>query len=112
MNAKQDAKVSMYRAIVALCDDNTQTISANAASLAAFGDFKTNIAAVNVAAPDGSDQTPFTTLSDPAGAYSFKPLPHADYTLTVTALGYTNYEADNIDVKMGEINTLDVELVK
>lgn len=62
--------------------------------------------------PDNADQTPFTTNTDPTGAYSFKPLPHAEYSLTVTAPGYTGYEAGNIDVKMGEINTVDVELVK
>lgn len=62
--------------------------------------------------PDGSDRIPFSTLSDAAGAYSFKPLPNGAYTLTVTAIGYTNFEADNVDVKLGEINTLDVELVK
>jgi len=59
-----------------------------------------------------NDPTPFSTLSDATGAYSFKPLPNGAYTLTVTALGYTNFEADNVDVKLGEINTLDVELVK
>lgn len=62
--------------------------------------------------PDGSDRIPFSTLSDAAGAYSFKPLPNGAYTLTVTALGYNNFEASDVDVKLGEINTLDVELVK
>ena len=50
MNAKQDAKLSMYRAIAAYCDENTTIISTNAAFLAAFGDFKANIADINVAA--------------------------------------------------------------
>lgn len=62
--------------------------------------------------PNGSDQTPFITLSDAAGAYSFKPIAHDTYTVTVIATGFNNFEASDVDVKLGEINTLDVELVK
>ena len=62
--------------------------------------------------PNINDRTPFSALSDAAGAYSFKPLPNGAYTITVTAIGYTGFEADNVDVKLGEITTLDVELVK
>lgn len=59
-----------------------------------------------------NDPIPLTALSDAAGEYSFKPLPHDTYTVTVTAFGFNNFEADNVDVKLGEINNLDVELVK
>jgi hypothetical protein len=62
--------------------------------------------------PAINDPIPLTALSDAAGEYSFKPLPHDTYTVTVTALGFNNFEADNVDVKLGEINSLDVELVK
>jgi len=46
------------------------------------------------------------------GEAHFKPTLHGINTVTVTATGYNNFEADNVDVKLGEINTLDVELVK
>lgn len=55
---------------------------------------------------------PVTVQTDPAGEYLFKPLPFGEYTMTVTATGYTEFDSDVIDVRLGEINDFDVELVK
>jgi hypothetical protein len=62
--------------------------------------------------PNGDNNAPISTQSDASGDYSFKPLAHGNYTLTVTATGFNNFEASGVDVKLGEINTLDVESVK
>lgn len=50
MDARQDAKLSMYRGLAAFCDANTAIISINVAFIMALNDFKANIAAITAAA--------------------------------------------------------------
>jgi hypothetical protein len=45
------------------------------------------------------------------GEYSFKPLHSGTYTLRVTAAGFNDFEDDEVEVKLGVVNHLDVELV-
>ena len=63
------------------------------------------------AAPSKENSPPLTTTTDAAGDYSFKPIPHGDCQITVTAAGYNDFQTE-IEVEMGEINDLDVELEK
>lgn len=51
-----------------------------------------------------------SATTDPAGKYNIKPIPPGDYTITVTATGLTNFEADPIHAKLGTNNHLDVEM--
>lgn len=64
------------------------------------------------ATPHTNDNAPATITTDSTGEALFKPTAHGAYTVTITATGYTTYENDEITVLMGEINKLDVELVK
>jgi hypothetical protein len=53
---------------------------------------------------------PITVQTDASGEYLFKPLPFGEYTMTVTASGYTQFDSNIIDVKLGEVNEYDVAL--
>ncbi len=55
-------------------------------------------------------ETGQTVKTDSAGEYSFKPLHSGQYTLRVTAPGFNDFEDDEVEVKLGEINHLDVKL--
>lgn len=52
-----------------------------------------------------------TTKTDSTGKYSFKPVEHGKYTVTVTKEGYQPFENYEIEVKLGDIRHLDVSLV-
>ena len=51
-----------------------------------------------------------TAQTDSGGNYNIKPLPAGKYTIRVTKTGFTDFEASDVDVKLGQITTLDVEL--
>lgn len=51
-----------------------------------------------------------TTKTNFAGAYSFKPVANGTYTVTITATGFNNFQADGVEVKLGAITSLNVEL--
>lgn len=69
-----------------------------------------------------SDQTPIknaaitiaelakTVSTDEKGIYKFKPLPHGAYTVRVSAENFTDFETEELEVKMGKINRLNIEL--
>jgi hypothetical protein len=48
--------------------------------------------------------------TDAAGNYRFGALPPGDYTLTVTAPGFRVYKQSNIDLSVGRLPTIDVQL--
>lgn len=52
-----------------------------------------------------------TATTNFAGAYYFKPVANGTYTVTATAIGFENFQADGVEVKLGVITSLDVELV-
>ncbi len=52
-----------------------------------------------------------STTTNSTGKYSFKPVEHGKYTVTVTKEGYQPFENDEIEVKLGDIKHLDVSLV-
>jgi hypothetical protein len=52
-----------------------------------------------------------TTKTKSTGEYSFKPIPNGKYTVRVTAEGFADFEIDEVEVKLGEINHLDMELI-
>ncbi len=51
-----------------------------------------------------------TAKTDSLGKYSFKPVVFGKYKVTVTAEGYQPYENDELEIKMGDIRHLDVQL--
>lgn len=53
-----------------------------------------------------------STKSNTAGEYSFKPVAFGKFTVTVTKEGFDNFQADEVEVKLGDITHLDVELEK
>lgn len=53
-----------------------------------------------------------TVKTNSKGEYSIKPIVHGKFTIKVTATGYQDFEADEIEIKMGDIRHLDVSLVK
>jgi hypothetical protein len=61
MNAQQEAKLQMYRAVENYCDANAAIIGTNAAFMAAFGDFKAKIAAIIITAQ--ADDVPITGIT-------------------------------------------------
>lgn len=61
--------------------------------------------------PD-ADNPPFTATSDATGAYLIKPIPVGDYNITAVALGFQNFEDDNLHVKLGDVTHYDIELEK
>ena len=53
-----------------------------------------------------------TRTTDTNGKYSFKPVQNGEFTITVTKQGYTDAQTDNVEVKLGVPNVLDVSLLK
>ncbi len=53
----------------------------------------------------------FTATTDANGDYQIKPMHHGAYTITITANGYAPLETTNFDIKMGEVNHLNAEMV-
>ncbi len=53
-----------------------------------------------------------TAKTDSAGEYSIKPIVHGKFTIKVTKEGYQDFEADEIEIKMGDMRHLDVRLVR
>jgi hypothetical protein len=54
---------------------------------------------------------PQTTKTDANGNYLIKPLEIGTYTVTVTKSGFDNFQITGVEVKLGQVNNLDVELV-
>ncbi|MGC2238144.1 MAG: carboxypeptidase-like regulatory domain-containing protein [Pyrinomonadaceae bacterium] len=52
-----------------------------------------------------------TAKTKSTGEYSFKPISNGKYTVRVTAEGFADFEVDEVEVKLGEVNHLDVKLV-
>jgi DNA repair exonuclease SbcCD ATPase subunit len=52
-----------------------------------------------------------STLTGAPGKYSFKSIPNGQYTVTATASGFAAFQAEAVEVKLGTINTLDIEMV-
>ena len=51
-----------------------------------------------------------TAATNFAGSYSFKPVANGTYTVTATATGFENFQADGVEIKLGVITSLNVEL--
>jgi hypothetical protein len=52
-----------------------------------------------------------TEKTKSTGEYHFKPIPNGTYTVHVTKEGFADFEIDEVQVKLGEIKHLNVELV-
>lgn len=52
-----------------------------------------------------------TANSNSLGNYSIKPAPIGKFTIRVTKAGFTDFEAFDFDIKLGDITTLNVELM-
>lgn len=52
-----------------------------------------------------------TAATDSLGKYLFKPIANGKYTMTVSATGFESFQADNVEVKLGAVNSLNVELL-
>lgn len=55
-------------------------------------------------------ETNTTAKTDSSGEYQIKPLSPNTYTIRVTATGFQDFEQDEVEVKLGAVNKLDVEL--
>jgi Carboxypeptidase regulatory-like domain len=53
-----------------------------------------------------------TAKTDAQGKYSFKPITNGKYTVTATAQDFANFQTENVEVKMGAINNLNMEMEK
>lgn len=53
-----------------------------------------------------------TTQTDPNGEYLIKPLANGKYTVTVTKPGFNDFKKIDVEVKLGQVNNLDVQLVE
>jgi hypothetical protein len=51
-----------------------------------------------------------TTKSDSSGEYLFKPIANGKFKVKITAEGYQSFEDDELEIKLGNINHLDVSL--
>lgn len=51
-----------------------------------------------------------TAKTKSTGEYSFKPIAKGTYTVRVVKEGFKDFEADEVEVKLGEVNRLDVVL--
>lgn len=51
-----------------------------------------------------------SAVTNSAGKYIIKPVPPGDYTITVSAPGYTIHTNPSVNAKLGTVNTLDVGL--
>ena len=51
-----------------------------------------------------------SATTNAAGLYTIKPIPPGDYTVTVTAAGFNDFKAADINAKLGTATTLDVAL--
>ena len=51
-----------------------------------------------------------TTKTNFAGAYSFKPVANGTYTVTITATGFDNFQADGVEIKLGVITSVQSSL--
>ena len=52
-----------------------------------------------------------TVKNNTLGNYSIKPAPIGKFTIRVQKAGFTDFEVFDFDIKLGEITTLNVELV-
>ncbi|HEX8369639.1 MAG TPA: carboxypeptidase regulatory-like domain-containing protein [Pyrinomonadaceae bacterium] len=52
-----------------------------------------------------------TTQTGTNGDYIIKPLEIGTYTVTVTKTGFNNFQITGVEVKLGQVNSLNVELV-
>jgi hypothetical protein len=53
-----------------------------------------------------------TAKTDANGDYLIKPLEIGTYTVTVTKTGFNNFQITGVEVKLGQVNSLAVELVE
>lgn len=51
-----------------------------------------------------------TAKTDSAGEYLIKPAPAGKYTVRVTATGFQDFEQDEVEVKLGDVNKLEIKL--
>jgi hypothetical protein len=51
-----------------------------------------------------------TTQTDPNGSYTIKPVEIGTYTVTVTKTGFNNFQITGVEVKLGQVNSLNIEL--
>lgn len=52
-----------------------------------------------------------TTKTDNNGNYLIKPLEIGTYTVTAAKTGFNNFQKSGVEVKLGQVNNLDVELI-
>ncbi|HRH50388.1 MAG TPA: carboxypeptidase regulatory-like domain-containing protein [Panacibacter sp.] len=57
------------------------------------------------------EETGVTTTTTPQGKYQIKPISHGTYTIKVTRTGYQDNIQSKINVKLGQVNKLDIALI-
>ncbi|MDQ3798228.1 MAG: carboxypeptidase-like regulatory domain-containing protein [Acidobacteriota bacterium] len=56
-------------------------------------------------------ETAQTANTDPDGKYLIKPVAHGTYTITAAKTGFNNFKKTGVEVKLGQVNSLDIRLV-
>lgn len=56
-------------------------------------------------------ETTQTANTDSDGNYLIKPVAIGTYTITATKTGFNNFQKTGVEVKLGQVNSLDVELI-
>ncbi|HLM00249.1 MAG TPA: carboxypeptidase-like regulatory domain-containing protein [Pyrinomonadaceae bacterium] len=56
-------------------------------------------------------ETAQTAPTDSDGNYSIKPVPSGTYTITAAKPGFNDFKKTGVEVKLGQVNNLDVELI-
>lgn len=71
-----------------------------------------NAAITAAGSDDNNNGESFTATTDAEGEYEIRPITHGKYNVTVTAAGYQTIEAADFDIILGDINRLNIEMVK
>jgi hypothetical protein len=140
MNPKRKAKSEMFELFKQVCNENPAIVSELAAfqttgnkseqlinRISETAKFRipplTDITAGKSADHKMSNNSPLkvatntvvklgiTTKTRSNGEYHFKPIDHGEFTVKATATGFQDFEKDEVKIKMGEANRLNVELV-
>ncbi|MFN0140667.1 MAG: carboxypeptidase-like regulatory domain-containing protein [Pyrinomonadaceae bacterium] len=123
MNGKQGSEVNMYHAVEqnsnnmptsvpgAATPETTTSTQVKGTVINAVDHSPVPNATVTVTTPAGI--LPVVTTSTTTGAdgkYRIKSIPPGVYDLTVTAPSFTTFTDDSVELKMGEVAAIDVEM--
>jgi hypothetical protein len=139
MNPKRKAKSEMFELFKQVCNDNPAIVSELAVfqttgnkseqsinRISETAKFRippsTDITAVKSTDRKMCDNSPLKVATNTVvklgiktktrsnGEYHFKPIDHGEFTIKATATGSQAFEKDEVKVKLGEVNRLDLQI--